>query len=143
MKQSCTERLTGAFKRGHQALTAQPAGSDGPAGFLCEPWVPALAPCPANPNLCHNIPDRRTTPTAVFAQLRWLCISVSNPLVSAPWLFSPSSSVWFLFFQLFVAFFLFSVWLSQRTSDVFHKIDGRSRGGGEAATCGSLMSPAT
>lgn len=62
--------------RGHQTLTAQPAGSDGPAGFLSET---SLTPCPANPKVCHNISDCRTTPSAMFAQLCWLCTGSSSP----------------------------------------------------------------
>lgn len=74
-----------------------------------------LLPLPrlANPNLCHNNPDRRTTPSVVFAQLRWLCVGVSNPLVPAPWLFSPSFSVWFLFFQQFVDSFVLCLALEE------------------------------
>lgn len=42
----------------------------------------------------------------MFAQLQWLCVGVSNALVPAPCLFSPSFSVWFLFVQQFVASFV-------------------------------------
>lgn len=51
----------------------------------------SLTPCPANPKVCHNISDCRTTPAAMFAQLRWLCIGSS----------SPSCSHCFLLFDLF------------------------------------------
>lgn len=51
----------------------------------------------------------------MFAQLHRLCVGLSNALVPAPWLFSPYFSVWFLFFQQFVASFVLC--LSFREND--------------------------
>lgn len=105
-------------KKEDQILTAKPARRNTPAGFLCEPRVPAHAPYLANPNPHRSISDR-TTPRALFAQLRWLSLGTTKPLVAAAGMFSPSS-VWFLFFQQFVVFFDLRL-AFEGLSDVFYE----------------------
>lgn len=66
-----------------------PVGRVDPAGFEQPPRGPVLTHCTPNPNLCHNILNWRTTPSAMFAQLLRLCVHISNPSSLLPVCFLP------------------------------------------------------